>query len=173
MRPFQDEILTITRNGNADLHIFCSNLSDSLFHGLQWRGFEEIPQTVIVIRLVAGNSEYQLVLGLNPRKKYDGDFEQFMELLARQLATSLTSADLMDQAKANQAMLSKRVVEGEARFRIMTETNPGGMFYLSPVGEVLYANDTCNDKHLIVRSHRLIPAGYSMTGHARDHRAPL
>ena len=119
------------------------SLPKDLFHGLKWRGFEEEPQSVAIVPFKAGSVQYYLILGLNPRKAYDSDYDQFVELLIRQLAASITSADLMDQARINQAKLSRQVVEGEARFKIMTETNPAGMFYFSPLGEVLYANDTC------------------------------
>lgn len=119
------------------------SLPKGIFHGLRWRGFEEEPHSVAVIPLKAGYIEYYLLLGLNPRKAYDSDYDQFVELLNRQLATSITSANLMDQARINQAKLSRQVVDGEARFKVMTVTNPAGMFYFSPLGEVLYANDTC------------------------------
>lgn len=119
-------------------------LPRALFQGLRWRGFAEEPHSVVVITLKASQSKYYFLLGLNPRKAYDSDYEQFTELLNRQLATLITSANMMNQARIDHAKLSRQLVEGEARFKIMTETNPAGMFYLSPLGEVIYANDTCN-----------------------------
>ena len=51
---------------------------------------------------------------------------------------------MMNQARIDQAELFRQLVEGEARFKIMTKTNSAGMFYLSLLGEAVYANDTCN-----------------------------
>lgn len=148
-RPFEERFLPLLLKAQLRPGSVCvfsardESLPKGIFHGLRWRGFEEEPQSVAVISLKAGGIEYHLLLGLNPRKAYDSDYEQFVKLLNRQLATSITSADLMDQARINQAKLSRQVADGEARFKIMTETNPAGMFYISPQGEVLYANDTC------------------------------
>ena len=80
----------------------------------------------------------------------------------------------MDQGRINQAELSRQVVEGEARFKIMTETNPAGMFYLSPLGEVVYANDTCKRcRQAIWPSHSSKNIGFNMIGHVKNHSAPM
>lgn len=127
------------------------SLPEDLFRGIRWRGFGEPSTTVVILSLAAGQEVLGfLLLGLNPRRAYDEDFERFIQLLSRQLTTSLTTAALIEQARLNQATLSRQlsirtqeVADGESRFKAMTELNPLGMFYISPAGEILYANERC------------------------------
>jgi hypothetical protein len=39
--------------------------------------------------------------------------------------------------------LSMKLADTESRFRVLTELNPVGMYYLSPDGTIEYANDMC------------------------------
>lgn len=39
--------------------------------------------------------------------------------------------------------LSKQLADSESKFRVLTELNPVGMYYLSPDGGILYCNDMC------------------------------
>lgn len=39
--------------------------------------------------------------------------------------------------------LSKKLADSESRFRVLTELNPVGMYYVSPEGNIEYANDMC------------------------------
>jgi PAS domain-containing protein len=43
----------------------------------------------------------------------------------------------------NAAKLSKQLADSEAKFRVLTELNPVGMYYLNPEGHMKYANDMC------------------------------
>ena len=114
-----------------------------VLENLKWRGFGEAPNTIVVMKFAAGDAHFSLLLALNPRKAFDDDYKYFLQLLSNQLSTSLTSAELLQQANANQATLSRQVAEGERRFRSLTELNPMGIYIISPLGELLYGNDTC------------------------------
>ncbi len=109
------------------LHESDGGIPTGLLNGVSWRGFGE-PSTVLVVLALFAAKEITgfLVLGLNPRRAYDDDFDGFIQLLSRQLATSLTSAVLMEQAKQKQARLSKDVAESESRFKALTELNSAG-----------------------------------------------
>lgn len=37
--------------------------------------------------------------------------------------------------------LSKQLADSESKFKVLTELNPVGMYYLSPDGNILYCND--------------------------------
>lgn len=39
--------------------------------------------------------------------------------------------------------LSKQLADSESKFKVLTELNPVGMYYLSPDGNILYCNDEC------------------------------
>ncbi|KUJ18979.1 putative histidine kinase M3YPp [Mollisia scopiformis] len=127
------------------------------------------------IRSTADNILGFLMLGVNPRKRFDDDYKVFIELLSRQLATSMASAVLFEeeirrgrvaaeQAAQDRTLLSKRLaiqtheaLETETRFRRMADLAPVGMFHIDPTGILVYAN---NDY-------------YTMTGHPRDVHYPM
>lgn len=127
------------------------------------------------IRSTSDNVLGFLLLGISPRKRYDQDYRIFIELLSRQLATSMASAVLFEeeirrgrmiaeQAAQDRLRLSRKLeiqthdaMEIEHRFRRMADLAPVGMFYIKSDGTLAYAN---NDY-------------YSMTGHPRDVAYPM
>jgi len=109
-----------------------------------------------------------LVLGLNPRKRFDADYRVFIELLTRQLATSLASAVLFEEeirrAARDRKILTKRLalqtheaLETETRFRRMADLAPVGIYHIEPDGLLVY----CNEIY------------YELTGHPRDAFTPM
>ena len=119
---------TITANGPTVFQQSDGSLPESLIQDVTWRGFGEPSNALAVLPLTAGEEILGfLLIGLNPRRAYDEDYAGFVELLNRQLSTSLTSAALMEQAKRKQAELSKDLAEGESRFKALTELNAAGL----------------------------------------------
>ncbi len=107
------------------------SLPQSLLQGIKWRGFGEPFNALAILPLTAGEMIIGfLLIGLNPRRPYDEDYSRFIELLNRQLSTSLTAAMLTDQSNRKQAELSKNLAEEESRFKALTELNAAG---LSPI----------------------------------------
>ena len=108
------------------------SLPESLIEDIEWRGFGEPSNVLAVLPLTAGEETLGfLLIGLNPRRAYDEDYAGFLELLNRQVSTSLTSAALMEQAKRKQAELSKNLAEEESRFKSLTELNAAGLSSLN------------------------------------------
>jgi PAS domain-containing protein len=111
------------------------------------------------IRSMGENVLGFLIIGINTRKRYDDDYELFIHLLSRQLATSIAAAVLFEdetrrariaaeQATQDRNYLSRRLaiqtheaLEIESRFRRMADLAPVGMFHISPDGCLLYANE--------------------------------
>jgi PAS domain S-box-containing protein len=93
-------------------------------------------------------------------RPYDDDYSLFIQLLTRQLATSMASAMLFEEeirrgqraarlAALDRQELSKQLdlrtqeaVESESRFTRMAEFAPVGMFIANSSGEISYSNDT-------------------------------
>ena len=118
---------TLSANGPRVFTRDDGALPESLLQGIEWRGFGEPSHTLAVLPLNAGEEILGfLLIGLNPRRAYDDDYEGFLKLLDRQLSTSLTSAALIEQAKRKQAELSRNLAYEESRFRSMTELNAAG-----------------------------------------------
>ncbi|KAF8863038.1 putative histidine kinase M3YPp [Acephala macrosclerotiorum] len=127
------------------------------------------------IRSTTDNVLGWLLLGLNPRKQFDDDYKAFIELLSRQLATSMASAVLFEeeirrgriaaeQAAQDRTFLSNKLavqtheaLETETRFRRMADMAPVGMFHIDRTGALLYANNNY----------------YTMTGHPRGVVYPM
>ncbi|KAH7379750.1 putative histidine kinase M3YPp [Cadophora sp. MPI-SDFR-AT-0126] len=116
-------------------------------------GAPEKSAVFLPIRSTADNLLGFLVLGLNPRKRFDADYRVFIELLTRQLATSLASAVLFEEeirrAARDRRNLTKRLalqtheaLETETRFRRMADLAPVGIYHIDPNGLLVYCNES-------------------------------
>ena len=54
-------------------------------------------------------------------------------------STELTDSDLLPE----ELTLNQKLADSESKFRVLTELNPVGMYYLNPKGDILYCNDMC------------------------------
>ncbi|KAH8679832.1 hypothetical protein BGZ60DRAFT_481319 [Tricladium varicosporioides] len=137
-------------------------LSSDLIEGLKWRGFGDPCQSAVVcpIHPTTGESILGfLVLGINPRRPFDDDYSLFIQLVSRQLATSMASVVLFEEeirrgqraarlAALDRQELSKQLdlrtqekVESETKFTRMAELAPVGMFIANSDGQITYSND--------------------------------
>lgn len=112
------------------------------------RAFGDICDAAVVIPIgpsTRDNILGFLIVGINPRRVYDHDYSQFMQLLHRQVATSMASVVLVEEelrrnriaselAAQDRIRLSKQLVQArvsaadnEMRFRNMSEMLPVAM----------------------------------------------
>ena len=145
------------------LDVAHSELSPSLLEGLEVRGFSDPVQAVVVcpIHPTTGESTLGfLVLGVNPRRPYDEDYHLFVQLLERQLATSLASVVLFEEeikrgqqaaklAALDRMELSEQLaartqeaIDSETKFSRMAEFVPVGVFIGSSEGVITYCNES-------------------------------
>lgn len=139
------------------------DLDSRMLEGIEWRGFQDPCQSVVVcpVHPTTGESILGfLVLGVNPRRPYDDDYSLFVQLLSRQLATSLASVVLFEEeirrgqraaklAALDRIELSEQLAartqearDSETRFTRMAEFSPAGLFIADAEGHVIYCNDT-------------------------------
>ena len=137
-------------------------LDVSLLEGIKWRGFGDPSKVIVVapIHPTTGDSTLGfLVIGTNPRRPYDEDFDLFIQLLARQLATSIASVVLFeeeirksqraaklaaqDRIDLNNQLVARtqEAVEAENKFTRLSELAPVGMFIGDSVGSILFVNE--------------------------------
>ena len=137
-------------------------LDESLLQGVEWRGFGDPSRIVVVapIRPTTGESTLGfMVMGTNPRRPYDEDYDLFVQLLSRQLATSIASVVLFEEEikkgeraaqiaaqdridLTNQlAVRTQEAVESENKFTRMAELAPVGMYIGDATGSIAFAND--------------------------------
>lgn len=148
------------------LQVGSHELPESLMEGLECRGFGDPVRAVVVcpIHPTTGDTVLGfLVLGVNPRRPFDDDYELFLTLLSRQLGTSLASVVLFEEeirrgqraaklAALDRIELSEQLaartqeaIESETKFTRMAEFAPVGIFIAGRDGQITFANDTWYD----------------------------
>jgi len=144
------------------LDVGTKDLPDTLLEGLGERGFGDNVQSVVICPIHPTTGETVLgflVLGVNPRRPYDEDYSLFVQLLSRQLATSLASVVLFEEeirrgqkaaklAALDRMELSEQLavrtqeaIESETKFTRMAEFAPVGMFIANAEGKITFCND--------------------------------
>lgn len=145
-------------------------LPERYVRGFGSRGFGDPCNAAVVcpIRPTGGENVVGfLVLGLNPRQGYDDDERQFIDILSRQIATSVAAVALLDEeirrgrtyaqeAALQQAKLenqldlrTQELMNSENKFELMSSMSPVGMMTADLAGRIAYANQ----------------AWYNITGH--------
>jgi PAS domain S-box-containing protein len=148
------------------LRIDDGTLDPALIEGIEWRGYGDPSRVLVVcpIHPTTGESTLGfLVMGTNPRRPYDEDYELFIQLLARQLATSIASVVLFeaeikkgekaarlaaqDRIELNNQLVARtqEAVEAENKFTRMAELAPVGMFIGDSSGKLVLVNDAWYD----------------------------
>jgi signal transduction histidine kinase/CheY-like chemotaxis protein len=141
-------------------------IPSTMLDGVDWRGFKDPCRSVVVCPVqpttVDGNLDPLgfIVLGVNPRRPYDADYSLFIQLLVRQLATSLASVVLIEEeikrgqkaaelAALDRIQLSQQLAartqearDIETRFAHMANSSPAGLFIADSEGHISYCNDT-------------------------------
>ncbi|KAK7743316.1 hypothetical protein SLS62_010688 [Diatrype stigma] len=140
------------------------SMPKDLMDGFEWRGSNGPPcQSIVIfpIHPTTGGENVVgfMVMGVNPRRPFDDDYKLFINLLSRQLATSLASVVLFEeeirrgQKAARLAALDRQslteqlqertleVRESELKFTRMAEFAPVGMFIANYEGFITYCND--------------------------------
>lgn len=152
-----------------------NTLSSELIEGIDWRGFGDPCRAAVVFSIHLTTSDSVLgflVMGVNPRRPYDDDYDLFVQLLMRQLATSMASVVLFEeeikrgQRAARLAALDRidlseqlaartqEAVESETKFTRMAEFAPVGMFIADSDGRITYCNDTWYEISRVSKEYR-------------------
>jgi PAS domain S-box-containing protein len=145
------------------LSIGSGDLPQEMMENMDWRGFGDACRDVVICPIHPTTGENILgflVMGINPRRPYDDDYNLFIQLLSRQLATSLASVVLFEEeirrgqkaaklAAEDRFNLSEQLaartqeaMDSETRFTRMAEYSPAGLFIADHVGRITYCNDT-------------------------------
>lgn len=144
------------------LRVDDGTLDPDMLENIEWRGFGDPSRVVVIapIHPTTGESTLGfLVMGTNPRRPYDEDYDLFVQLLGRQLATSIASVVLFeeeikkgeraaqlaaqDRIELNNQLVARtqQAVEAENKFTRMAELAPVGIFIGSVDGKINFVND--------------------------------
>lgn len=152
-----------TRGKPLALQVDDGTLPPELLQGITCAPFGDVCRGIVICPVKpttgAENIGGFLVLGLNPRRPYDDDYQVFMQLLIRLFATSMASATLleaevrrgmtaaeqaaMDQAKLEEELAAKveQAERLEMQFTHFADSAPIGINMFDVEGKLLYAND--------------------------------
>lgn len=156
--------MSLTTGGHpVILSADAGTLPKHLLTDIAWKGFGDACETIVVFPIVPTTASESVVgfiiMGVNPRRPYDDDYQLFIHLLSRQLATSMASVVLFEeeikrgQRAARLAALDRQNLshqlqlkaqeanESESRFTRMAAFAPVGMFIANRDGLITYCND--------------------------------
>ncbi|KAH7051315.1 aerobic respiration control sensor protein-like protein arcB [Macrophomina phaseolina] len=143
------------------LHLDNGNSPMGLLDGIQWRGFGDPCKSLVICPITPTTSTNVLgflITGLNPRRPYDEDYQQFMGVTSRLLATSLasvvlheeeirqrenmiTQAELIKTRLVEQLDVSRKEVErNEKKFQRFAERADVAIFIVGSDGRYTYRN---------------------------------
>lgn len=108
------------------------------------RGFGDEPRVAVLAPIEPTTRQgvnAVLVMGINPRRPYDAEYESFVRSLARSVSSALASVQLVIEQKS----LVGKAREMEQRALSMIEVSPVGSFLMKMDGEILYVNQTWLD----------------------------
>lgn len=163
----EQPFLLETENGTLD---------PNLITDVNFRGFGEVPRAAVVCP-IRTTGDYNsvlgfLVVGINPRRPYDADYNLFIKLLNRQLATSMASVVLFEEeirrgervaraAALDKMRLSEQLAartqeaeESETKFTCMAELAPVGIFIADGQGQMTFTNDMWHQISQLPRATR-------------------
>jgi PAS domain S-box-containing protein len=144
------------------LRVDDGTLNPTMLENIEWRGFGDPSRIVVIapIHPTTGESTLGfLVMATNPRRPYDEDYDLFVQLLGRQLATSIASVVLFeeeikkgeraaqlaaqDRIELNNQLVARtqQAVEAENKFTRVAELAPVGIFIGSANGKINFVND--------------------------------
>lgn len=124
--------------GTETLAIDC----DMRFDGVEWRGWGERPNHVVIMPLTNGARLYgYLVVGANPCRPYDSHCERFHQDLKRMITTLIASAFESESSKKRQERLEADLAFSDLKLRHLINHASVGMCHVSLQGEMLWAND--------------------------------
>jgi signal transduction histidine kinase/CheY-like chemotaxis protein len=149
-------------------------LPTSLLADVEWRGFGASCTQALVVPIRAGPNEILmgfLLLALNPRRLFDQDFQDFINLVTRTITTKHVSAVLFAEeikrgrsaareAAVERAELTKQLKartqeyeQAEAKFWQWTHQANVGLALVDPSGAVVFSNDFWTNMTSIAPEH--------------------
>ncbi|EFQ90281.1 hypothetical protein CFE70_006075 [Pyrenophora teres f. teres 0-1] len=148
-------ILRAARSGKATVvHLDDLPEPSRVLDGIEWRGYGDPCRILIVCPIIptTGNQvEGFLIIGINPRRPFDEDYQQYLHVMVRLLATSLASIVLFEdevrqrekdiiQATQIQEQLMAEIQLKENKFQRFAERSDVAIFITDPAGAYTYRN---------------------------------
>ncbi|KAH6870423.1 hypothetical protein BKA58DRAFT_176608 [Alternaria rosae] len=135
--------------------------------GIDWKGYGDPCRTLVICPIIptTGNQvEGFLIIGINPRRPFDEEYQQYLHVMVRLLATSLASIVLFEdevQQRENAIIQAAQIQEHlmaelqlkESKFQRFAERSDVGIFIIDPIGTYTYRNQRWHDMFEIASSY--------------------
>jgi PAS domain-containing protein len=136
------------------VHLKELGLSESDLRGIDWKGYGEPCRTIVICPLLPTTGEQVegfFILGTNPRRPFDDDYQQFLHVMLRLLATSWASVVLFEdevrqkekaigRAAELQEQLLTEIQMKEKKFQRFAERSGVAIFIMDAAGQYTYRN---------------------------------
>jgi hypothetical protein len=97
---FHSYLVEAARLGKATVvHLADIELDESVLASVDWKGYGEPCRILLICPIMPTTGEQVegfVILGVNPRRPFDDDYQRFVHVMLRLLATSLASVALFD-----------------------------------------------------------------------------
>ncbi|KAG8533841.1 uncharacterized protein KY384_001582 [Bacidia gigantensis] len=169
----------MTENEPLHLSTHDSTFNLEIFDGIDWQGFGTPSREAVCCAINLPSEEHEtnktlgfLFMGLNPHRPYDKDYQLYVQLLNRQLATTMASIVFFEEeisrsAKAAEAAAKEKELlkyelretaeaawDTEDKFKMLADLNPSGLFIANFDGTIMYSNRTWFD-NMRVTEHEI------------------
>lgn len=150
------EILTVTSKQD----LAKEEIDQVILEGVEWQGFQEPCRHIAIIPLRAKMvTRGYIVVGLNPRRDFDTDHEQFVKAVSRQLQELINRVTTEEETQKREEHLKKELSETERRVNRLAEVVPVGIYELAADGALIWANSQFWDI-FEVPSHQRDPSAF-------------
>ncbi|KAF3007645.1 Histidine kinase [Curvularia kusanoi] len=132
------------------------NLPDDVLASVDWKGYGGPCRIIVIcpIRPTTGDNaqtEGFVILGINPKRPFDSNYQKYVHVMLRLMATSLASVALFDaevkqkeKAMENAANLQQQllneIVAKEKKFQSFAERSDVAIFIMDAAGKYTYRN---------------------------------
>lgn len=131
------------------------SLPERLIEGLEWRGFGEPCRSAVICPISPTAHDNVLgfmIIGINPRRPYDDDYQHFIQVAIRLFNSGAASVVLLEeearqaaivQARlSEQLLLSQREIErNELKFQRFAERADVAIWIVDATGQFMYRNE--------------------------------
>ncbi|KAF2729271.1 hypothetical protein EJ04DRAFT_537938 [Polyplosphaeria fusca] len=159
------------------------SMPEEMLANIDWKGYQEPCRAVIISPVLPTTGEQLqgfLILGVNPRRPFDDDYEQFIHVINRLLATSLASVVLFNeeirqrenaigQAAKFQEQLLAELKLNEKKFQRFAERSDVAIFITDMNGKYTYRNERWFDIFKIAVDQDDLAAAWNNIVFPEDH----
>lgn len=145
---FAPGILEAIRTRNIQV-LETNDCTRKMVQGVEWKGFAEESTSFAVVPMVTGSVVGAvLVLGVNPYRRCNQRYHDFLQLVAEIMAPQIAKLQLADELRERSEMARRALQDfekSETRFTRLATRSSIGLVLADPSGRVVYANDAWYD----------------------------